>query len=177
MDLVVKYIPWRNDQQAKPPTESTTSALDDNNEQQVVLPSLLADVHYGLLSARVKFVRKAIIEYYTRHFIVEVRQFLFDKVGNDVIGVIKDCRDGNTRSKTEADVKDILAAMVRLDKSTHTPIYAVPSYKIYAVPRSHHEELSSISVIDRLLILKLNLSNVNSMLTSYFSITVYKVTT
>jgi len=36
-------------------------------------------------------------------------------VDNKVIGAIQDRRDGDTRSKAETDVKDILAAM---DKAT-----------------------------------------------------------
>ena len=75
---------------------------------------------------------------------------MFDKVDNDVIGAIKDRRDRNTRSKAEGDVKDILAAMARLDNTTHTPIFAVSSYQINNIPRCHPDELSSISVIDRL---------------------------
>jgi hypothetical protein len=134
----------------KLPTERATSVLDDSHEQQVILQPLLAYVHYGLLSGTVDSVRKAIIGYYTHDVIMEAKQVLFDKVDNDVIGTIKDRRDGDTRSKAEADINDILAAMARLDKATHTPIFAVPSYQINTMPRSHPEELSSISVIDRL---------------------------
>jgi len=48
-------------------------------------------------------------------------------VDDDVIGAIKDRRDGDTRSEAESDVNDILAGMARLDKALPTPIFAVPS--------------------------------------------------
>ena len=136
------------DPQVKIRPETTTS--DDSHEQQVILQPLLAYIHYGLLSGTVDSVKKAVIGYYTHDAIMEAKQILFAKVDNGVIGAIKDRRDGDTRSKAEADVNDILAAMARLDKAIHTPIFAVPSYLIYTVPRSHPEELNSISVIDRL---------------------------
>ena len=49
---------------------------------------------------------------------------------NDVTDGIKERHDGDTHSKAEVDVNDILAAMASLDKATHTPILAMPSYQI-----------------------------------------------
>ena len=72
---------------------------------------------------------------------------MFDKMDNDVISAIKDRCDEDTRFKVDADVKDILAVMARLDKATHTPIFAVPSCQINNIPRSHPEELSEKSVM------------------------------
>ena len=40
--------------------------------------------------------------------------------------------------------------MRKLDKAVVMPIFAVPSHQLHAIPRSHPEELHSMSVVERL---------------------------
>ena len=67
-----------------------------------------------------------------------------------MIGSIKHRREGDTRSRNDANCKDIIEAMRKLDKAVVMPIFAVPSHQLHAIPRSHPEELHSMSVVERL---------------------------
>ena len=116
----------------------------------IILQPLLAYVHYSLQNGTTENVSRAINSYFTEVDIDEAKQVLFDRCDPLIIGPIKYRRDGDSRSKMEANVKDILSAMNKLDKASNMPTFAIPSYQLHSIPRARPEELNSISVIERL---------------------------
>jgi len=118
--------------------------------QDIILNPLLAYVHFSLQSGTSDSTKKAVLGFFPTEAIAEAKEVLHTNVNNDIIGTIQHRRNGDTRSRAMADIKDIIAAMLKIDSSSHTPIFAVPSYQLNIIPRSHPEELNNISVVDRL---------------------------
>ena len=105
-------------------------------------------MHYKLELLR--NIKRAITGYYAEADIVEAKHVLFEKCDALVIGPIKERRDGDSRSRVDAHVQDIISAMNKLDKANTMPTFAIPSNLLYSIPKSQPEELNNISVIDRL---------------------------
>ena len=66
------------------------------------------------------------------------------------IGIKQQRRSNNSRSVKEANLLDIINALTVLDKANKMPTIVIDYMSLSLIPRSHPEELSDISLCDRL---------------------------
>ena len=119
-------------------------------QPNVVLQPILAYVHYALQSGTADAIKKAVLGLFTVNNIKEAKDILFQHADNSITGAVKSRQDGVTRTQSEADAQDIINAMIKLDRASSMPIFAVPSLQLGIIPRSHPEELNNITLVDKL---------------------------
>ena len=74
---------------------------------------------------------------------------LWDNADNTIIGEKPARRDSSLRTVKEAHISDILSALRKLDSENKLPCVAVTGKDLRLLPRSHPEEINTISLADR----------------------------
>ena len=67
-----------------------------------------------------------------------------------IIGEYAKRKTTSLRSECEAHVQDILTALTQLDQKDKMPLLTIDYLSLSCIPRSHPEELTNISLVDRL---------------------------
>lgn len=155
-----KYVKKIDDMMLCPSCVVTKNAEDRLNDMQsfngsanrrdIILDPLLGYMHYALQSGTVDKVKDAVLGFFSLEAITKAKLALFDNCDASLIGTYKQHRTGTNRSEGEAHVLDIISALKQLDDNQQMPIIAIPSTDLRAIPRSHPEELNTISMVDRL---------------------------
>ena len=93
-------------------TELTVKLPDVRNKvkpsSEILLEPVLAYVHYALQSGTAENIKRAVTGFFTEDVIMQAKVALFDKCDVSVIGSIKHRREGDTRSRNDANCKDII---------------------------------------------------------------------
>ena len=105
---------------------------------------------FALQSGSVSNIKNAIIGHFTLDQISQAKDARWIHCGNEIIGEKQTRKDSTSRSAKEAHVSDLLNAWTKLDRAEATPTVLINVFSLSVIPRSHPEELHSISVIDRL---------------------------
>ena len=130
----------------------------------VIVQPLLAYIVFALQSGTVSNIKNAIIGHFTLDQIIQAKETLWAHCGNDIIGEKQTRKDSTARSAKEAHVTDILSAWTKLDRADATPPVLINALSLSVIPRSHPEELHSISVIDRLNQMEQRMDNMAELL-------------
>ena len=138
-----------------------SNKFPSDKSSELLLQPLLAYILFSLQSGSVDKVKLAVIGYFTDQQIHDAKESLWAHCGPSVIGKKQQRRNNNSRSIKEANTLDIINALNALDKENKLPIIVVDYMSLGIIPRSHPEELSDISLCDRLNKLE---SRMNSML-------------
>ena len=136
-----------NKEEDKNTRENNTNNTDNNektNEVNIVNP-LLAYILFSLHSGTVENVRNAVIDHFPLDIIINAKNILWNSCDRKLIGE-KIKRKGSTiRTENEANVTDILSTLQKLDRSNKLPNVLIDHKDLSMIPRSHPEELTSIS--------------------------------
>ena len=81
---------------------------------------------------------------------------------SDIIGEIFRRKDPNTRSEIDAHCQDIIAAILKLDKTDTLPRFAVDAYSLRRLPMIRPEEMMSLATASRLKLLEDRMDNLSS---------------
>ena len=129
--------------------EPVTGVTNGTVGNAIVQP-VLAYMVFALQSGTITNIKNAIIGHFTLDQIIQAKDTLWLHCGNEVIGEKQKRKESNSRSAKEAHVSDLLSAWSKLDRADATPVVLINAFSLSLIPRSHPEELHSISVIDRL---------------------------
>ena len=121
----------------------------DNNSEFILEP-LLAYILFSLQSSTSENISKAVLGHFTPEQIFNAKEVLWGKCDVKVIGQKVRRRGSNVRSEQDANLQDIIAALMKLDKVDKLPCVVIDAGSLGIIPRSHPEELNNISLLDRL---------------------------
>ena len=159
-DTSVKCIPSNNLQSQKHITRHSSSKLVTSTlSDEPIINPLLSYILFSLSSGTVSNIVKAVVNHFSLEVIEEAKALLWSKCGNSVIGSAVNRRDSAVRSKNEAHVQDIICALQKLDRANISLNVVIHAHDLGMIPRSHPEELMSISVIDCLNKMEQKLTN------------------
>ena len=135
----------------------------DNNSEFILEP-LLAYILFSLQSSTSENISKAVLGHFTPEQIFNAKEVLWGKCDIKVIGQKVRRRGSNVRSEQDANLQDIIAALMKLDKVDKLPCVVIDAGSLGIIPRSHPEELNNISLLDRLNILEARVTSLQQSL-------------
>ncbi len=131
--------------------EKNAGYITKENEKIDIVNPVLAYIVFAMDSGTMTNVRNAVLGHFTLEQVIQAKHALWDSCGSDTLGEQHlNRRDGPTRTGLEAHVSDILNALSSLDGSDSSPRFLIAADDLRHIPRSHPEELNSISLVDRL---------------------------
>ena len=139
--------------------QEVSNKLPSDKSSEMLLQPLLAYMLFSLQSGTVDKVKLAVIGYFTDQQIHDAKESLWTHCGPSLIGKKQQRRNNNSRSIKEANTLDIINALNALDKENKLPFIVVDYMSLGIIPRSHPEELSDISLCDRLNKLESRMNN------------------
>ncbi len=105
-------------------------------------------------------IKRAVLGHFTPNTIYSVRNALWDTCDTAVIGKVIHRNESASRSAVEITVDDILDALSKLDTARMVPNIMMKAVDLYLIPKSHPEELSTISLVDRLNVFETKMSEI-----------------
>ena len=103
---------------------------------------LLCYIIYGLNSCTPSNVKSAVLGAFTSQEITSAKNILFNQSDTDIIGENIKRQSTNTRIKEEANIHDIVQAIIQLDNSQKLPTMAIAAFDMHKIPRMHPEEMN-----------------------------------
>ena len=82
--------------------------------------------------------------------VISAKNKLWESSDLSIIGEYAKRKTTSLRSECEAHVQDILTALTQLDLKDKMPLLTIDYLSLSCIPRSHPEELTNISFVDRL---------------------------
>ena len=132
-------------------------------DRQTTLNPLLCYITYGLNSGTPSHVKSTVLGTFTSHEITSAKNILFNQCDTDIIGENIKRQSTNTRSKEEANIHDIVQAIIQLDNSQKLPTMAIAAFDLHKIPRMHPEETNMISALERIRSLEDTVNNLRYM--------------
>ena len=132
-------------------------------DRQTILNPLLCYLTYGLNSGTPSHVKSAVFGAFTSQEITSAKNILFNQRDTDIIGENIKRQSTNTRSKEEANIHDIVQAIIQLDNSQKLPTMAIAASDMHNIPRMHPEEMTMISALERIRTLEDTVNNLRYM--------------
>ncbi len=141
---------------SKQPQDISATPLDGaplmvklpDRHDHIIMDPLLAYCVFAMQSGTMDKVKTAVMGYFHTDAINIAKTTLWSKCNHDIIGAEQKHKNTGNRSKSEADVEDILRALTQLDGNM--PTVVISAKDLSFIPRSHPEELHDISLADRL---------------------------
>ncbi len=106
-----------NGQTLKMMTIKSNPKESECNGGDFIINSVLAYTWYAMQNSSVEKIKTVVSGFFTHKQIANAKNVLYENTDVNIIGEKKVRRTGNTRSSHDANVKDILDALSRLDKS------------------------------------------------------------
>ena len=145
---------------------NVSNASDTNAQKPMLLQPMLAYIVFAMQRGSIDKIKTVILSNFTEQQIIEAKDNLWRHCGTTIIGE-KRCRKTTTsRTDLHAHVTDILTALLKLDKVEKLPVVVIDAMSLGMIPRSHPEELTDISLCDRLNQMELKMSNMQCALDS-----------
>ena len=150
--------------------EQDLSIDGDTNENEntfvevTICDPLLAYVVFALNSGTQDAIKKAVLGFFTNVQILSAKSKLWSKVGDNIIGKRQNRKSSSVRSEEEANVLDIITALIKLDRADQLPNVVISATDLGCIPRSHPEELNNISLVDRLAKLEHKVSEMKNII-------------
>ena len=95
--------------------------------------------------------------------ITSAKNILFNQCDTDINGETIKRQSTNTRSKEEANIHDIVQAIIQLDNSQKLSTMAIAAFDMHKIPRMHPEEMNMISALERIRALEDTVNNLRYM--------------
>ncbi len=125
---------------------------------------LLAYIIYALNSGARDNIRRAVLGFFSADVIHCAKDKLWAHCGNEILGPCPPRRGSTTKPKQDFELDDILDGIVLLDSHNRMPEAILSANDLHLIPRAHPEELSDISVAERLSRMEKKLENLQSSL-------------
>ena len=109
-------------------------------------------------------VKRAVLGHFTLTDIKVAKEALFNACDSNIIGEFRKRKTSVSRSDADANMTDIIDALITLDKQGQRPSVAMSATDLSAIPRSRPEELNDISVVDRVNQLEETVEKLKSLL-------------
>ena len=136
-------------------SESQTSdrlkeSVCEKDQEKLLLQPLLAYILFSMQAGTVEKIKCVILRQFTEKQVLEAKDALWDHCGSDVIGEKRRRNTTTSRSDAEANLVDIINALIKLDKMDKLPCVVIDAMSLGIIPHSHPEELNDITLCDRL---------------------------
>ena len=122
--------------------------------QEVIFNALLSYVFFASRNSTIESIKLAVLGNFSTQDISAAKEKLWDKCDCSIIGEKQKRRDSCVRSEKEANIHDILAALIKLDNCGQVPSIAISATELHMIPRFNPEELVPSSVVERVQILE-----------------------
>jgi hypothetical protein len=116
----------------------------------VINDPLLAYTVIALKSGTVENVKKAVLGFFTAQQILNTKNVLWKSACSVTTGKNISRRSTDVHSGVEANLGDIILAILKLDKLDKVHVIVISAVDLGKIPRSVPEELNAISIVDRL---------------------------
>ena len=131
-------------------------------EKQIHINELLCYAIHHINNGTKENICKVINHFYTCEEICEAKKQLWSVEGTQSLGPIEERKKSVRRSASEANVDDILDALIKLDSEDCIPCFA--AINVERLPQWQPEQLNIISIIDRLTNLEKELKDHDKLL-------------
>ena len=121
--------------------------MANDNETMIILSEVLCYIHTYLSKSTVSNIKRVVSNFYTADIILEAKRTLWNKI--TFIGTYQDRKSTNRRSATEANLDDIISALVKIDESGSDQIIFA-AQDISNIPQHFPEDLNTFSILERL---------------------------
>mgnify|MGYP001548598658 CR=1 FL=1 len=151
-------------------TQTSESSNGENPAQPCpeIRNAMLAYISYAHCSGTIENIRRVVLGHFTDDQIAQAK----DRLGQvsakiPQIGDMPRRRSTVARSKSEADLDDVLETMKKLDDLNMMPEFSVPAMEIPLIPRIHPDDVTKMHVIHRLNELEHKYDSIVEMMSRY----------
>ena len=135
-----------------------------NDKDYVLFNALLSYVSYAMQNSSIENIKHAVLGHFSSQEVINSKDLLWETCDMTVIGEKFKRKDSQVRTEKEANLCDILSALVKLDEQNKSPKFAVLATDLNKIPKFNPEEIISTSVVERLVTLESKFCHIQSTL-------------
>ena len=132
------------------------------SEKTIYINELLCYIIHHINNSTMENISKVINYFYTCEGIYEAKKQLWTAEGTQSLGGIIERKKTAKRSASEANVDDIIEALIKLDSEDCVPCFTAKN--VERLPECQPEQLNIVSIIDRLSSLEKEIKDHNKLL-------------